>query len=164
MKKGITVLVLMMVTAGLAFAAGDGEDDWNDRFRDNFEDVTLTGTIDFTALGTTLTTGGDRWVLLYPRQALAYVEIDEGDVVTVRGLKVSEFRFRNTIGDENYLKVISAEIDGTTYDLFDDRYEDYDDWREGFADRRGGFGGFPEDCWQRSGGRHHGPGKFGGYW
>ena len=148
MKMGITVLVLMMVTAGLTFAAGDDEDDWDDwddRFQGNFEKVTLTGTIDFTALGTILTMDGETWILLYPRQVLAYVELNEGDLVTVEGFKIPASPFRNTAENENYLKIISAEIDGTTYDL-------YNDWP-------GDFDGYPGDCPGYHGSGYYGPRK-----
>lgn len=167
MKKGIVLLVLMMITAGLAFASGSGEDDGTTQFWGGVQDVTLTGAIDFTALGTTITADGETWVLLYPRYVLSYVEIEEGDVVTVQGLEIPASRLRNTIEDENYVRVVSAEIDGNTYNLFDDRYEDFDDWYEdgrgNFDGRWGGFRGWHGGPYE-DGDWHHRQGRktFGG--
>ncbi len=164
-KKGIIVLALVLMTAGLVFASGDKEDDQDVRpgygrgprgvmpygggygapcydSDFEFEEVSLTGTVDFTALGTTLSAEGAEWLLMYPRWALADVEISSGDTVSVTGVKTPGYRFGEDDGaEENYLMVFSAEIDGETYELSDARGNGFGGMGGGFRPMHGGRGG-----------------------
>lgn len=165
-RKGIVVLVLVMMTAGLAFASGDKEEEREQDFRPGYgygprgmmphfeefpcyaedfepEEVSLTGTVSFSAVGTTLTADGAEWLLMYPRRALADVEIAAGDTVTVKGIKTPGYRFQDDDEAEegNFLMVTSAEIGGETYELLDRRGGFPGGMRGGFHPMHGGRGG-----------------------
>ena len=142
-KKGIMLLAVLLTAGSMVFASGqkDKDDDFD---RDDYgwgygprwgmmdprdyddcpcydedaETVNLTGTIDFTAAGTTLNAGGKTWLLMYPMWALQDVEISRGDKVAVEGYVVTDpvNDFRET-KEGNYLHVTKAEINGKTYEL-----------------------------------------------
>ncbi len=147
-NKGIVLLTVMMIAAGGAvFASGQKDEDDRDFsprgrgysseqdcdcFDEDVELITLTGTVDFTASGTILMVDGEEWNLMYPSRGLD-MEIEEGSVVAVSGIEIEEPRRQTDDEDLKYLHVVSAEINGETYEL------DYDErGRAGGPGMRGG--------------------------
>ncbi|MBI9104493.1 MAG: hypothetical protein JEY99_18910 [Spirochaetales bacterium] len=152
-KKGIILLAVLMMAGGAVFASGqqdveenDYENDsrgrrpgnmqYDDRGRgdgrfnedcDCFEDqeeVSMTGTVDFTSAGAILSVDGVDWTLMYPYRAVNF-DIADGTEVTVNGWAIvqdddSDDMRRGRMDfdeDGNYFHIISAEIDGEVYEL-----------------------------------------------
>jgi len=167
MRKGIVILLMTVVAGGMIFASGDQEEnvqvDRNNFQRGGYrqlencpscgeelqsEEVTLTGTVSFTAQGAVLDADGEEWLLMYPQWALADVELESGDEITVSGYDApfarrfydgDDFREDSDEGEEegsdnndeeHVLRVTSAVIDGVEYELFDGS-------RDGFMGRGG---------------------------
>ena len=152
-KKGIILLSTMMILAGGAvFASGQQDttdDDTYGRGRgyraeqdlrggryapaydedfcpvwdEDFEETTMTGTVDFTSRGTTLNVDGEEWQLMYPLHAVG-LDIEDGTEVTVTGWALPELeegeypgRGMQSFDGDNLFHVTSAEIDGEVYEL-----------------------------------------------
>ena len=173
-KKGIILLVLMMVAGASVFASGQMDDSsavqddtrqgygfrsddrdagrfggkGDSRFEDraggrlgpaaaedcdcleeDMEEVALTGTVDFNSKGTILTADGEEYTLLYPHRAID-LDIEDGTEISVTGWEVEDPRFSDEEDSEvSFFHVLSAEIDGETYEL------------EGFGPYDGRMGG-----------------------
>lgn len=135
-KKGIILLAVLMIAGGSVFASGQQDADDSDtavrgrntmRAERNFsdcdempEEVSMTGTVDFTSRGTLMTVAGEEWRLMYPQQ-MVNIDIEDGTEITVKGWVVElpdQMKTHWEIEDyANIFHVTSAEIDGETFEL-----------------------------------------------
>lgn len=109
MKKTILLsLIFALFAIAGAFANGSSE---VEAIADTWDTVTVTGTVTFKDWPhPEISSRGTTYELLVPRFSIDELEIESGDEITIEGVAVD-----GQEGDEVYLKVIRAVIDGEEY-------------------------------------------------